>query len=472
MECIINLEECLRDSPKFRSTLEEQEADIEQLEQKLDKILKTCGMMVDVGKNYVAQQSQFANSLWDLSSYFRDDADAVACLNKLIHALQEVNKFQTILLDQASRTILKNLTAFIKGDIKGMRESRHYFEKISADLDSALQRNAQVPRSRPNEAEEAQNLLCATRSCFRHTALDYVYTLSILQAKKKPEVLGTLLSYMHACSTFFHQGSDLCQDLDPFLKKLAENSGLKMRQQCGKLEKQMENRHTYVTSRDFIPPPGQNGVPRMEGYLFKRTSNAFKTWNRRWFSLQDNQLVYRKRTGEVAVTVMEEDLRLCSVKPVLEGDRRFCFEVLSPAKSHMLQADTDEMYQSWISAMQQGIGAAIQLSISEENSLTPQNICNLERQRKNKNWEQLLKIPGNELCCDCGSANPRWASINLGITLCIDCSGVHRSLGVHYIYEANIDPGFARATPKCHGNIREAWIKAKYVERRFVKQLA
>jgi hypothetical protein len=35
----------------------------------------------------------------------------------------------------------------------------------------------------------------------------------------------------------------------------------------------------------------------------------------------------------------------------------------------MLQADSDEMYQSWISAMQQGIGAAIQLSISEEGSL-------------------------------------------------------------------------------------------------------
>ena len=34
-------------------------------------------------------------------------------------------------------------------------------------------------------------------------------------------------------------------------------------------------------------------------------------------------------------------------------------------------------------------------------------------------WEQLLKIPGNEVCCDCGEEQPRWASINLGITLCI-----------------------------------------------------
>jgi Arf-GAP/coiled-coil/ANK repeat/PH domain-containing protein len=79
-------------------------------------------------------------------------------------------------------------------DIKAARESRHYFEKISVDLDGALSRNSQAPRSRLAEAEEAQNLLCATRSCFRHTALDYVYCLSVLQAKKKPEVLGTVSS--------------------------------------------------------------------------------------------------------------------------------------------------------------------------------------------------------------------------------------------------------------------------------------
>ena len=30
-----------------------------------------------------------------------------------------------------------------------------------------------------------------------------------------------LLSYMHAHSTYFHQGSDLFQDVDPFLKSTA-----------------------------------------------------------------------------------------------------------------------------------------------------------------------------------------------------------------------------------------------------------
>ena len=53
--------------------------------------------------------------------------------------------------------------------------------------------------------------------------------------------------------------------------------------------------------------------------------------SRRWFTIQNNQLVYRKRSKD-SLTIMEEDLRLCTVKPAHEIDRRFCFEVVSPAR--------------------------------------------------------------------------------------------------------------------------------------------
>ncbi|XP_051555521.1 arf-GAP with coiled-coil, ANK repeat and PH domain-containing protein 2-like [Myxocyprinus asiaticus] len=246
----------------------------------------------------------------------------------------------------------------------------------------------------------------------------------------------------------------------------------------------------------------------MEGYLFKRASNAFKSWNRRWFSIQNSQLVYQKRFRDNP-TVVVEDLRLCTVKHCEDVERRFCFEVVSPSKSCMMQADSEKLRLAWIKAVQNSIATAYRengeehtISLDRQSSASLGSLdsgCESVKPVKIESALQRVQaIPGNEFCCDCGQSDPRWASINLGITLCIECSGIHRSLGVHnskvrsltldswepellklmcelgntvinQIYEARREElGSKKPQPGDPRQEIEAFIRAKYVEKKFV----
>ncbi|KAG6421324.1 hypothetical protein SASPL_117875 [Salvia splendens] len=106
--------------------------------------------------------------------------------------------------------------------------------------------------------------------------------------------------------------------------------------------------------------------------------------------------------------------------------------------------------------------------------------------------EGLLKFPENRECADCKCKGPRWASVNLGIFICMQCSGIHRSLGVHIskVRSATLDTWLPEQVAFIHsmGNEKansyweaelppnydrvgiENFIRAKYEDKRWVSK--
>uniref|UniRef100_A0A8C2FYW7 Arf-GAP with coiled-coil, ANK repeat and PH domain-containing protein n=1 Tax=Cyprinus carpio TaxID=7962 RepID=A0A8C2FYW7_CYPCA len=520
MKITVDFEECLKDSPRFRATIEEAEGDVCELESKLDKLVKLCIGMIDAGKAYNTANRQFVSGIRELAQQSAKDEVIESSLNKFAENLQEMINYHTILFDQAQRSIKSQLLAFIREDLRKFKEAKKQFDKVSEEKEAALSKNAQVPRNKQHEVEEATNILNATRKCFRHIVLDYVLQINVLQSKRRSEILKSMLSFMYAHLTFFHQGYDLFSELQPLMKQLTGQLD-QLVVDSAKERKDMEMKHSTIQQKAVLQDfsnddtkleynvDAENGIV-MEGYLFKRASNAFKTWNRRWFSIQNNQLVYQKKFKDNP-TVVVEDLRLCTVKHCEDIERRFCFEVVSPTKSCMMQADSEKLRQAWIKAVQNSIATAFRDKAEDAEKMDGKSSTSTgsldsagevkEKSLKGESaLQRVMAIGGNSICCDCGQPEPRWASINLGITLCIQCSGIHRSLGVHFskvrsltldtwepellklmcelgngvinqIYEARREElGARKPQPGDPRHEVEAYIKAKYVERRFVQR--
>ena len=86
----------------------------------------------------------------------------------------------------------------------------------------------------------------------------------------------------------------------------------------------------------------------------------------------------------------------------------------------MLQATSQEEMHAWISTLQNATASLLGVTRATRASF----VSSIQGTVLGR----VRQVAGNTACADCGAANPSWASINLGVLVCLSCAGVHRQL--------------------------------------------
>ncbi|KAH9249884.1 hypothetical protein BASA81_012375 [Batrachochytrium salamandrivorans] len=159
-----------------------------------------------------------------------------------------------------------------------------------------------------------------------------------------------------------------------------------------------------------------------EGILQKRSNNVMRDWKRRYFQIRRNHLVYLKHPQREPIVVCE--LALCTVRSKdLPGHSSLTFEVVSNTRrSLLLMGETVGEKDLWIAALRRGIERSL-VGGGGDPLFAPPIMSSAMSPRSG---ECLTCFD-----CDMPLEQANWVSINLGIYLCISCSGIHRSLGTH-----------------------------------------
>ncbi|KAH7418195.1 hypothetical protein BKA64DRAFT_730025 [Cadophora sp. MPI-SDFR-AT-0126] len=401
----VGLKEASLDSPSYRATAVHFSDQVEIIEKWLDAYVKSISKLVhDVSSLEETFNAFLLRSVppANVSEAVLDHDYTLLAMKRFGEGSREWWSQVISGMKKMDTNIVEPIKSFMVGELRNFKDARRYLEQSQKTFDNTLARYVgQSKTKEPSSLREDAFQVHETRKAYLKASLDFCllapqlrYTIDRLLIRVSSDQWREMKrSRDNSGASFAKWGAEMDR-VRGWSREMEAGEGVFRRElqiarrdiaeatsQASKPSRELDDYNLSTVSTLGVKGPsavnlsqGKEGErSEKQGWLFLKTISgkpARTTWVRRWFYVKNGifgWLVQGTQSGGV-----EEGEKigvlLCNVKPAVQEERRFCFDVKTKNQTITVQAETQGQLMDWLESFEVAKNKALEASANDTYS--------------------------------------------------------------------------------------------------------